>query len=204
MLDWFGKIFGGSGVGETVEKVGGVFGANKEKSAQRGHDLDMAVLNQFAAEFNARNNRTWWDSFVDGLNRLPRPLFALWVIFIFVLPTFKPEVFTAMMSGYQLVPEGMWILIGTVITFYFGGRMQLKSQDFRLKGDAVQMARQVSELQREQYGWASRPENIPTKTDPKFESAVSVSQETKNTAIIQWLAQQQAKANAEKAEAENN
>lgn len=191
----FGKVFGwlfGGGVKKVAEGVVDVkeaFGGNKEKSLQRSHDLDMAVLAQFAAEYSARENRTWWDSLVDGLNRLPRPLFALWIMFLFIMPTFWPQKFIAMMTGYKLVPEGLWILFGTIVTFYFGGRMQLKSQDFTLKKNAVAVAKEVAEFQRQQFGWMSDKdkEYAPSMTDREFEAAMKDNSKTlSNEAILEW------------------
>ena len=61
--------------------VAEVFVENRENRGARQHeqwladlDRDRAVLQQFAAEFHARQNRSAWDAIVDGLNRLPRPL----------------------------------------------------------------------------------------------------------------------------------
>ena len=74
-----------------------VFKPNAENEAERSHverlalsEQDMASLQQFAAEFQAREGRTWWDSLVDGLNRLPRPLITLGILAFFVLAPLEP------------------------------------------------------------------------------------------------------------------
>ena len=64
-----GFVFGG-GVQATVE----VFRENSEKSAVRAEVLQQTALNQFATEF--RSPRFGFDSFIDGVNRLPRSAMA--------------------------------------------------------------------------------------------------------------------------------
>jgi hypothetical protein len=113
----------------AVRELVEVFKVNAEGASQRGHDLDSATLNQFAAEFVARAQRTWWDSLVDGLNRLPRPALTLGVFALLVWtvidPVFMAEVFTA----WAIIPIEVWGLITIVVTFFFGGRQQAKALD---------------------------------------------------------------------------
>ena len=44
---------------------------------------------------------------------------------------FDPLWFAQRMQGLALVPEPLWWLMGTIVAFYFGGRFQAKSQDFK-------------------------------------------------------------------------
>jgi len=133
-----------------------VFTPNAEQQKIREHlehmalsEQDMASLQQFAAEFHAREGRTWWDSLVDGLNRLPRPLITLGVLAFFVLAPYDPVRFLEIAKAYEVIPEGFWALLGVIIAFYFGGRMQVKSQDMAVKGHAVQAARDLIAMRRE-------------------------------------------------------
>ena len=100
-----------------VETVAGVFTTNKEKDAQRAADEQMALMKAYQAEFNARENRNWVDSLADGFNRLIRPFIVTLVIFIFVIAYFS---------------------LSVIIAFYFGGRMQLKSQQFKFDESQAQ------------------------------------------------------------------
>ncbi|MEQ5870229.1 carboxylesterase [Sagittula sp. NFXS13] len=122
-------LFGGNR--NTIAEVAQVFRVNAEASDARGFDLDTAALNQFAAEFVARSQRTWWDSLVDGLNRLPRPLFTAGVFALlgwtFIDPVKMAEVF----GSWAIIPTPVWALITVVVTFFFGGRAQVKDQDFQ-------------------------------------------------------------------------
>jgi hypothetical protein len=127
-----------------------VFKPNAENEAERGHverlaltEQDRASLQQFAAEFQAREGRTWWDSLVDGLNRLPRPLITLGILAFFVLAPLEPVRFLEIAKAYQMMPDGFWALLSVVIAFYFGGRMQLKRQDMTVKGGALNVAREI-------------------------------------------------------------
>ncbi len=124
----WGLLFSGdrSVVRETVE----VFRENAEAAGQRSHDYDKEALAQFASEFaNARTGR--FDSFVDAVNRIPRPLMALSVLFLLAAAMVDPVWFAARMQGLELVPEPLWWLMGVIVSFYFGARHQLKTQQFQ-------------------------------------------------------------------------
>ncbi|MEO1542154.1 MAG: holin family protein [Pseudomonadota bacterium] len=149
-MSWFARIFGGgiSGVGKAMEGVAEVFTENTEKGAQRAHDLNAAVLAQFAAEF-ARPSRGLFDRFVDGLNRLPRPVMALGTIGLMIYAMNDPIGFAARMQGLQLVPEELWWLFGAIVSFYFGARELHKTRRARGRSDVaavVQGIKQIEEL----------------------------------------------------------
>ena len=123
-----GTLFG-SGTGalrDTVE----LFRENAEASAKRSAALSHAAQAQFAAEF-AHPTRGWFDSFMDGLNRLPRPAMALGTLGMFVAAMVDPLWFAGRMEGLAQVPEPLWWLLGAIVSFYFGARHQIKGQDFR-------------------------------------------------------------------------
>lgn len=117
---------GRNAVAETVE----VFRANAEKSAQREADFSTETLRQFAAEF-AHERKGYFDRFIDGLNRLPRPMLALGTIGLFVSAMYDPIWFSSRMEGIGLVPEPLWWLMGAIVSFYFGARHQVKGQEFQ-------------------------------------------------------------------------
>lgn len=174
------------------KEVAEVFTENKEKKGQRSHDevmatldLDKAALMQFAAEFQNRNNRTWWDSLVDGLNRLPRPLMAIAVLGFFVLAPVNPEYFTKIAEAYKIVPDGYWALLSVIIGFYFGGRMQLKSQDMTMKKSQVQAAKELIEKREEFRKLDSEEESSAAKI---FTAAVSSGfKPPENRVVKDWL-----------------
>lgn len=122
-----GAVFGGDKniIADTAE----VFRENAEASAQRGANLTQSALEQYAAEFShSRKGR--FDRFMDGLNRLPRPMIVILTFAFFASAMFSPIWFAERMQGLVLVPEPIWWLAGTIVAFYFGGRFQIKSQEF--------------------------------------------------------------------------
>ena len=132
-MNFVSALFGGglSAIGSTVEKVAGVFTQNKEKKAQRSQVLDVAdlgyraeVAKQAAREFTQKNN--WFDSIIDGICRLPRPLFAFGAMYLCVLPVIDPIYASQVFVSFGLIPAELWYVIGGIIGFYFGFRAREK------------------------------------------------------------------------------
>lgn len=126
--DITGALFGGGR--NIIAETAGVFRVNAEAEAQRDAHASHAALAQFAAEFTVAR-QGWFDRFVDGLNRLPRPMMAFGVIGLFASAMADPAWFSARMAGIALVPEPLWWLLGAIVSFYFGARHQAKGQEFR-------------------------------------------------------------------------
>jgi hypothetical protein len=121
MLGKIGQLLGGGildGVNGIIKTVAG---DKVQQEANRNTEA-MAVHGGIVAEFGSRENRTWWDSLVDGLNRLPRPLMAFGVIALMAWPAFDPAGFAAAMQGYALMPEWMGEIILAVVFTYFVAR----------------------------------------------------------------------------------
>jgi len=167
-MGWLSMI---TGLFRPAKELIEVFKPNAEGEAQRGHAerlavsaQDLASLEQFAAEFQPRAKRTCWDSFVDGLNRLPRPLITLSVGAFFVLAPLDPLRFAQVARAYELMPDGFWALLSVIVAFYFGGRMRLNRDDMAIKGGALAAAREVLALQqakREHDAAARAPLSLP-------------------------------------------
>jgi hypothetical protein len=121
-------VFGNGGemVRDTVE----VFRENAEKGAQRSAEAQDQAMAQYAAEF-AIERKGGFDRFMDGLNRVPRPSLALGTLGLFVAAMVDPIWFAARMQGIALVPEPLWWLLGVIVSFYFGARHQVKTQEFQ-------------------------------------------------------------------------
>lgn len=184
--NWIGGIFRGG------KEVAEVFTENKENKGQRRHDLemadvgrDLASLSQFSQEFHQRLNRTKWDSFVDGLNRLPRPLLTIAILGFFVLAPLDPITFTQIAQAYNLMPAGYWALLSVIIGFYFGGRMQLKAQDMAVKKDAVQAAKDLVAMRKSFRELEKEDEPMESKI---FERVVGAGEKVlKNKVVAEWL-----------------
>jgi len=124
----FTLLFGGGQ--NVVKETAEVFRENSEAAAARQADYQNAALGQFAAEF-AVPRRGFFDRFMDGLNRVPRPALALGTLALFVSAMVNPIWFAARMQGIALVPEPLWWLMGAIVSFYFGARSQVKGQEFQ-------------------------------------------------------------------------
>lgn len=121
-------VFGGGG--NAVKDVAEVFRENAENSAVRAAMGQSAALQQFASEFQ-HQRKGLFDRFIDGVNRLPRPMLALGTIGLFVTAMAEPDWFASRMQGIALIPEPLWWLMGAIVSFYFGARHQVKGQDFQ-------------------------------------------------------------------------
>lgn len=128
MQDFLSMLFGANRniLVETAE----VFRENAENAGVRSAEAQAASLQQFAAEFQ-HARRGWFDRFIDGLNRLPRPMMAFGTLGLIALAMIAPEWFAARMAGLALVPEPLWWLMGAIVSFYFGARHQAKGQEFQ-------------------------------------------------------------------------
>ncbi|MEM9709471.1 MAG: holin family protein [Pseudomonadota bacterium] len=130
----FATLFGGER--NVVRETAEVFRENAENRAERQAAYAEAALGQFAAEFTLPR-RGLFDRFVDALNRLPRPALALGTLGLFIAAMADPVWFAARMQGVTLIPEPLWWLMGAIVSFYFGARHQVKSQDFQRSIAAV-------------------------------------------------------------------
>lgn len=138
-MRWLLKlIFGGGGVSQIAQgaaDVGRVFVGDKAAREEAEAAAYQAALAQFGAEFG-RPARSWFDVFVDGLNRLPRPVLAFSTLGLFVYAMNDPVSFTVRMQGLAHVPEPLWWIMAAVVTFYFGARETHKFRQFRASSQA--------------------------------------------------------------------
>ncbi|UWQ60164.1 holin family protein [Leisingera caerulea] len=185
IADVFGLVFGrqSNALRETLE----VFRENAEAGAARAHDMQSAALSQLAAEFQY-GGKSRFDRFMDGVNRLPRPLLALGTLALIGASLSDPVWFAARMQGLALVPEPLWWLLGVIVSFYFGARHQVKSQEFQ-QGLAASMARvpevaeNIAALERLR---ADAPAVAATSTDA--EARLDATAAENNPALEAWKA----------------
>lgn len=123
----FQVMFGG---GNVVRETAEVFRENAEAGAVRSATIQTQAMRQYGAEFEVPRNGAF-DRFMDGVNRLPRPMLALGTLGLFVSAMINPLWFSERMQGIALVPEPLWWLLGVIVSFYFGARHQVKSQQFQ-------------------------------------------------------------------------
>lgn len=120
-----GRIIGGpaatSALASAATNVAEVFVPNATKRMELSHEAYVAALDEHGAEF--RYVRVgFFDRFVNGLNRLPRPMLALGTLGLFVYAMIDPQGFAQRMVGLAYVPEPLWWLLGAIVSFYFGAR----------------------------------------------------------------------------------
>ena len=101
----------------------------KQTANTEYHDEYTQAMQQFGREFRA--NGSAFDSFIDGLNRLPRPTFVFLLVTYFILSFADPEQFGVINAGLATVPESMWTLMLIVIGFYFAARELSHSRKFK-------------------------------------------------------------------------
>lgn len=109
---------------ETIPLIGSLFTkifGDKEQRDQHQANARGAVYGQFANEFG--HSRTWWDSLIDGLNRLPRPFMTFGTIYIFWLCWSNPVKFLEGATALQAMPKEGWYILGAVVTFWFAAKL---------------------------------------------------------------------------------
>lgn len=133
--------------------VGGLFTRAKDSAdlvEKNAYTEQLALRQQVTAEMS-RAPATKWDSFVDGLNRLVRPLFTFGTLALFIWACVEPISFSAAMTALQLVPENLWLILGTVVVFWFGDRMLgLSSKGAKPAAQMAEVLAQIRTIQASQ------------------------------------------------------
>jgi len=119
------RLIGGpsatSALGQAATGVAEVFVPNATKAMQAAQDAYLAALGEHGAEFQYARDGLF-DRFVNGLNRLPRPMLALGTLALFIYAMADPDGFSRRMIGLDQVPEPLWWLLAAIVGFYFGAR----------------------------------------------------------------------------------
>ena len=136
-----GTIFGSpaatTAIGNAATTVAEVFVPNATKKMQAAQDAYMAAIDEHGAEFQYAAPGPF-DRFVNGLNRLPRPMLALGTIGLFIYAMVDPLGFARRMIGLNYVPEPLWWLLAAIVGFYFGAR---EAHHFRVRPGKAAPAR---------------------------------------------------------------
>ena len=119
------KVLGGAAattaLGNAATGVAEVFLPNATKKMEAAQEAYMAALDEHGDEFRYLRPGIF-DRFVNGLNRMPRPMLALGTLGLFVFAMLDPVAFARRMVGLDYVPEPLWWLLGAIVSFYFGAR----------------------------------------------------------------------------------
>lgn len=168
-----GLVRAGSIAGKTIKDTAEVLVGNKAEEARLENAEFTEVLKQFGAEFaGARSG--WFDRFVDGMNRLPRPVLAFGTMGLFGFAMSAPQSFALRMEGLALVPEPLWWLMGAIISFYFGAR------ELQYRRDGVSIER----LQRDVGQLSARA--VTAETVPEAAASAVGGDPDYNAAVAEW------------------
>lgn len=173
------------GILDAVDTVGKRIAPDKDKRQDHMHAEQLALMAAAAAEYRP-TPATWWDSFWDGVNRAPRPLLAFMVLGLFLYAPMDPEGFVRVMRAYQLVPEWLALLAGSIIAFYFGSR-HLENR-LRLVGPTAAQVALARALARKVAGPdPAAPAPAAPMADPAFREAMADGETPlSDAAIREW------------------
>jgi hypothetical protein len=159
----------------AVKAVGGltktIFGDKSAREMAAGQ-ADMAAQAQYASEF--REDRNWFDSLIDGINRLVRPTLVFTVFTMFPMAYYNPQEFAILMSSLALIPEPVWTLFFLIVGFYLPSRMIEKVNIQRAAGGITK--KQAAEVRKgAKEVLALRPEQeeikgLPWLDNPSIEA----------------------------------
>ncbi|MEM8572465.1 MAG: holin family protein [Pseudomonadota bacterium] len=114
-------LIGQKGVGGAVQGVAEVFVGNAAERDRADLERIKGAQEELQSEFSRAPSGPF-DTFVNALNRLPRPLLAIGTIGLFVYAMADPAGFSMRMQGLAYAPEQLWWLLGAIVSFYFGAR----------------------------------------------------------------------------------
>ncbi len=116
-----GQILGAGKILGEVRQATEIFAGNRAEREAADSRQMLAALEQYGLEYS-QGPTGWFDSFMNGLNRLPRPLLVIGTLGLFTYSMIAPDGFAVRMRGLALVPEPLWWLLGAIVSFYFGAR----------------------------------------------------------------------------------
>lgn len=120
-----GRIVGGpaatTALAGAATQIAEVFVPNATRRMELSAEAYRAALDEHGEEFKYVRPG-FFDRFVNGLNRMPRPMLALGTLGLFVFAMVDPVSFAERMVGLAYVPEPLWWLLGAIVSFYFGAR----------------------------------------------------------------------------------
>lgn len=171
-------------VGNTAQGLAEVFTPNATKKMELSAQAYGAVQSEAGAEFQSVGTDRF-DRFVNGLNRLPRPLLALGTLALFGYAMSDPAGFSLRMAGLATVPEPLWWLLGAIVSFYFGAR---EAHYFRMDRVAATGAATEAPPDAPQPDPPVAP--VPQPPLPLAQSADAAAMAADNPALTEWFARQ--------------
>ncbi len=161
-----------------VKDVAEVFVGNRRAREDNQHEENTSIFGAYSSEWSYQaNNRSGWDAFWDGVNRMPRPLCVLIIVGLFPWCAYDPESFERSMRALGVMPEMMWWLIMTILGFYFGAKSYEKSRMPSTKPGVLPAE------------FKTTVKGVPVATPPGPRKPVQLEHETANDATMRSLRQ---------------
>lgn len=153
-------------------------GSQQERDKYK-HQKFSQTMNQFSSEFHRRENRTWWDSFWDGFNRMPRPVIVILIITYFLMAYFDPIEFQKINLALDSVPERMWWAFSVIMGFYFVAREFQKNRDKSMALSNKDFDSRLEKL-RSLENLSKEKEKKKKSSEQKIENSISKNNEKKD------------------------
>jgi hypothetical protein len=124
----FGSSDNGKSIAETAVDTYERFNPGEVKQHEMSIEQQQAgdASQDSARAMIFASHASWFDIFIDGLNRSVRPFFTFWAI--------------GMLMGWwdttvhwDKIPEMAWNIIWTIVTFWFGSRVIFKDIPLAVK-----------------------------------------------------------------------
>ena len=149
-----GALAGGGAerASNAVQGIAGIFKENAESKGKRMSDEQVALMEAYAAEMG-KVNQHWYDSLVDGFNRLVRPGITVTVFMPFYM--LFGDAVNRSIALELFKTGGYWALVATVVAFYFGGRFMEKQKKF--SADMAMAMAQIGTILKEQENQIKHP-----------------------------------------------
>ena len=107
---------------------------------------DNRVLDAYIAEM-AQPPTGWFDSVVNGINRLVRPVITFAAFGMVAWPMIDPASYKPRIDALRLIPIELWTLVGVIMAFWFGSRSVFKDRPAaRIKVETAKSLRSTSEI----------------------------------------------------------
>lgn len=189
IMSWLNPV---TAIGNVANGIIKTVAGDQSARDQQEHTENTTTLGQFAAEFAGRGKATWFDSLIDGINRLPRPFLALGVLGLMVWCPLDPIGFAEAMTAYALVPEWLAALFAVIVGFYFAARHL--EQRLKFNGPSAEQVKAVVEAKKA-LATLRTGSNEPVISDERFKAELAdTSKPLSNAAILEWNRRRQAGA----------
>lgn len=164
-----------------------VFAQNREARAERQHALMAGAQERLAQEAQNRPETvTWWDSLVDGLNRLVFPSIAFtiigWMWFAMYDAQRVARALDAINDPY------LWSSFGALISLYTGKEIHARQKQYRERreGIAPVKVQRVSRAERKAIKIRAKQLATGPKQQPEVPVPVPVPQPPASTDMAIW------------------